>query len=544
MAIILNYDKNAAIRIRDFLLSQGLTLEGTYGMMANIYTESGFRSNNAQNSCMTKLGMTDETYTVQVDNGQYTAFCTDRVGYGLCQWTSSGRKTGLFNYAKNQKLSIGDETMQLNYLVYELSTAYKLVFNKLKTSHDISECAKYVMLKFERPANQSEENQNKRASYGLQLYKELENKKEETNMGKPIIALSAGHGLYTAGKRCKKSIDPNETREWYLNDRIIDKVETKLLAYNCTVLRVNDTTGKTDTALKTRTNTANNANADVYLAMHHNAGIHGGKGGGTVVYYYSTDANRKTQATQLYNAIVAQTGLVGNRSSKVIKKNYHEVREPKMLSLLVENGFMDSKTDVPIILTEEHAEKTAIGVVNFLVSYLGLTKTGNVISSTTTITKPSTPANTTTYKVDKGDNLTKIGKKTGIAWTKIAKLNNLKFPYTLSVGQVLKLVESTSPSSTSKKFVCNGIDYSLVFDPVYYSNKYVDLKRIYGTNSTNLFNHFKNHGMKEGRQASANFNAIAYKSRYADLQKAFGNNLPEYYKHYIQCGKKEGRQAL
>ena len=45
------------------------------------------------------------------------------------------------------------------------------------------------------------------------------------------IALNAGHYLYTAGKRCLKSLDKNETREWTLNDRICDKVEKKLTAY-------------------------------------------------------------------------------------------------------------------------------------------------------------------------------------------------------------------------------------------------------------------------------------------------------------------------
>ena len=28
------------------------------------------------------------------------------------------------------------------------------------------------------------------------------------------LALNAGHGLYTEGKRCLKSLDPKETREW------------------------------------------------------------------------------------------------------------------------------------------------------------------------------------------------------------------------------------------------------------------------------------------------------------------------------------------
>ena len=34
------------------------------------------------------------------------------------------------------------------------------------------------------------------------------------------IAIDAGHGLKTAGKRCLKSLDKNETREWVLNNRV------------------------------------------------------------------------------------------------------------------------------------------------------------------------------------------------------------------------------------------------------------------------------------------------------------------------------------
>lgn len=211
--------------------------------------------------------------------------------------------------------------------------------------------------------------------------------KEEVTMGKPVvIALSAGHGLYTAGKRCMKALDPNETREWFLNDRIADKVEQKLSVYNCKVIRVNDTTGKTDTALATRTTISNTANADIYIAVHHNAGIKGGSGGGTVIYYYPTGDN-KNVATKLYNHIVNCTGLRGNRSTPIASTtSLYEVRKPKAKSLLIENGYMDSAVDVPIILTEAHAEKTAIGIVNFLVEYLGLTKNGTVVTPTTSTT--------------------------------------------------------------------------------------------------------------------------------------------------------------
>ena len=78
------------------------------------------------------------------------------------------------------------------------------------------------------------------------------------------IALVAGHYKGTAGKRCLKSLDPNETREWVLNNRIADKVENRL-SENYTgyeLLRVDDTTGEKDISLTARTNAANNFNAD------------------------------------------------------------------------------------------------------------------------------------------------------------------------------------------------------------------------------------------------------------------------------------------
>jgi lysozyme len=44
-----------------------------------------------------------------------------------------------------------------------------------------------------------------------------------------------------------------------------------------------------------------------------------------------------------------------------------------------------------------------------------------------------------TYTVVSGDYLTKIGEKTGVAWTKIAELNGIKPPYTIYPNQVLRL---------------------------------------------------------------------------------------------------------
>ena len=135
------------------------------------------------------------------------------------------------------------------------------------------------------------------------------------------LALNAGHGMNTAGKRCSKSIDPNETRENYLNRRVCDKIEALLKNYNgIEVLRIDDITGKTDIPLATRTTKANNWKADFYLAIHANAGINGGTGGGIVAFVY-TKVDNTTLAWQkeLYSELIALTGLKGNRSTPLAK---------------------------------------------------------------------------------------------------------------------------------------------------------------------------------------------------------------------------------
>ena len=91
------------------------------------------------------------------------------------------------------------------------------------------------------------------------------------------------------------------------------------------------------------------------------------------------------------------------------------------------------------------------------------------------------------------------------------------------------------------KFVHDGVDYSPVFNAVYYSKMYPDVRKACGTNKKKIFKHFLEYGMAEGRQGCALFDVKAYKKRYPDLKKKYGNDLPSYYKHFCQCGFFENR---
>ena len=87
----------------------------------------------------------------------------------------------------------------------------------------------------------------------------------------------------------------------------------------------------------------------------------------------------------------------------------------------------------------------------------------------------------------------------------------------------------------------NGIDFKAVYNFQTYYNNNPDLRKVFGMDDVALLNHFVNHGMGEGRQATPGFNVQKYRNRYPDLQKAFGNNLQAYYIHFITFGQKEGR---
>lgn len=191
------------------------------------------------------------------------------------------------------------------------------------------------------------------------------------------LALGAGHGLKTAGKRCHKSLDPNETREWWLNDRVCDYVEDGLKDYDgVQILRLDDSDdGQDDIALASRISSANKWGADFYLSVHHNALGRVFSGGGIVAYAHPKSSQESVLwRDALYSELVKQTGLVGNRSTPKTTGNFQVLRETTMPAVLLELGFMDSRTDVPIILSDDYAQNCAKAIVEVLVKRGKLTK--------------------------------------------------------------------------------------------------------------------------------------------------------------------------
>ena len=192
------------------------------------------------------------------------------------------------------------------------------------------------------------------------------------------IAIDAGHCLNTAGKRVDKKLDPAQTREWTLNDRVARYIAEAAKQYDgVETLRVDDTTGKKDVSLSARCKASNNWGADMYISCHHNAGINLGSGGGIVAYSNKEGTKGAEYRDEIYKACIASGGLRGNRSDPTKAKGYYVVKNTKAPAVLMEYGFMDSKTDAPVILTEEYSKLVGYATMEGIAKVAGLKKKTN-----------------------------------------------------------------------------------------------------------------------------------------------------------------------
>ena len=157
----------------------------TAALMGNMQAESALKPNNLQNSYEKKLGFTDESYTQAIDQYRYTIdlFVADHAGYGLCQWTSSGRKRNLYNNWLNHDpaVSIGDCQFQLEFCIWEIQNHYRNIWENRKNYGSIREATAVILRQYERPADQSDANVDRRTQRAEAFYKTYADAKPSNN---------------------------------------------------------------------------------------------------------------------------------------------------------------------------------------------------------------------------------------------------------------------------------------------------------------------------------------------------------------------------
>ena len=163
----------------DYFKSKGLTDYGIAGLMGNLYAESGLRSNTLERLCIKRyaeigINFTDELYTISIHNGaiskdEFLHPMGKHYGYGLAQWTTESRKSGLYDYCFNKNVPIDDLETQCEYLWDELETSFKTTLSVLKTAQDIDSASDRVLLKFEAPKD-AESQIDLRRKYSNEIY--------------------------------------------------------------------------------------------------------------------------------------------------------------------------------------------------------------------------------------------------------------------------------------------------------------------------------------------------------------------------------------
>lgn len=426
-------------KIWNFLKSKGLNSFAIAGLMGNLHAESGLNPKNLQNSYEKKLGHTDESYTAAVDCGEYTNFAKDAAGYGLAQWTYHTRKAALLAYAKSVGKSVGDLEMQLCFLMKELTGNYSGVLSELKKASSVLAASNIVLMKFERPADQSESVQKKRAGYG-QTYFDKFNAGGNKNMAKKVF-LGVGHGGNDPGAvGYIKEADVNLAMALACRD---------YLQANGVDVKMSRTRDEND-PLTEEINECNAYNPDVAVDIHNNAG----GGDGFEAYYHYKGGTSKTLAAN----IEAEVKAIGQNSRGLKTKlnssgsdYFGFIRCINAPSIICEGVFVDNSADAAQADTAAEQKAFGIAYAKGILKTLGVSdKKPDAPVAPATPAKPETPANGDVYIVKRGDTLSGIAAKYGTTWQKLASYNGIANPNIINVGQKIAIPGSGVRTYTVK----------------------------------------------------------------------------------------------
>lgn len=176
------------------------------------------------------------------------------------------------------------------------------------------------------------------------------------------LYLDVGHGGSDPGAV------GNGLREKDLTLTISKKIADILKDYNCSVKL--SRTGDQTLSLKQRTDDANKWGADLLLSIHINAG--GGTGFESFIYNGNVNSDTVKYRDTIHNEIMKELKGIKDRGKK--KANFHMLRESRMVALLTENMFIDTKKDADQLKKQSFINQIAQGHVNGIVKIYNLKK--------------------------------------------------------------------------------------------------------------------------------------------------------------------------
>ena len=171
-----------------------------------------------------------------------------------------------------------------------------------------------------------------------------------------IIVIDPGHGGTDPG-----TASASGGKEKDYNLRIAKLLVAKLASAGANVKM---TRGQDDAvSLDERVNFANNANADVFLSIHHNSTAANHTTSGTETFYYNSNPGSATLAKLAEARLVEKLGLP-NRGAK--SNNLYVINHTVMPAILAEICFIDNPTEDQMILQSDKQDAAATGLYEAL----------------------------------------------------------------------------------------------------------------------------------------------------------------------------------
>lgn len=136
-------DSNNAKVIWQYFIGKGLSEVQVAGLMGNLQAESGFMPDRVQGDGV-------------ITSPHFDTAWFNIKGYGLAQWTSSGRQQGLLDIAKKQQKIESDLNVQLDYIWQELNSAgYKAALDLLKKQTTVNGAVDIILNRYEQPKDRT-----------------------------------------------------------------------------------------------------------------------------------------------------------------------------------------------------------------------------------------------------------------------------------------------------------------------------------------------------------------------------------------------------
>ena len=255
------------------------------------------------------------------------------------------------------------------------------------------------------------------------------------------VFIDAGHG----------GTDPGALgygyRESDLNLQVAKKVESKLKSKGIDVKMSRNS--DIFYSLSERAEMANDYGADAFVSIHQNS-AEAKSANGIETYYNRNKEEDKPLSNDIQTQVISQTGA-NNRGVK--NAEFTVLLKSKMISALVECGFITNELEVKKLSDSSYQDKLATGIANGIEEYLK----SNVIIEESQITATGKVVNADSLNVRKGPSISFdiIGKLSGGDKVKVIGESNgwYKIEYNGTYGYVSGSyieLDSTEPDQDNK----------------------------------------------------------------------------------------------